>query len=190
MQGMARWVLEHIKQQGIRKYTLIGHSMGGKIAVQAAAYDEWAAVERLILIAPSPPSMEPIPPEEKERMLCHPNRQEAETTVQKVTIRPLTEEQYNLAIATQLIADRKTWRWWITEGTIHSIQDQTPRIHIPVTIFASEDDPAISFDTIQHSVVPALPAAKLVTAKGIGHLIPLEAPEWVVLNTDSRERNK
>lgn len=179
VQEMARWVREHIKKQGIEKYTLIGHSMGGKIAVQMAAYDEQGTIQNLILVAPSPPSTEPIPPEEKERMLRHPDRQEAETTVKKSTIRPLTEEQYNLAVGTQLIADPATWQWWITQGTTHSIQDQTARIHMPVTILASEDDPAITFDTIRQSVLPALPAAKLITTKQVGHLSPLEAPEWI-----------
>ena len=182
IEAMARWVIEHIKKQGIHTYTLIGHSMGGKIAVQVAAYEE-AAVQQLILIAPSPPSVEPIPQAEKERMLRHPDRQEAEATVKKITLRPLTEEQHHLAVATQLIADPNTWRWWITEGTGHSIQDQAARIHIPVTILASEDDPSITFDTIQQSVLPAFPGAKLVTMKGVGHLSPMEACQ----NLDSQE---
>ena len=184
LEAMAHWVIDHVKKQGIHKYTLAGHSMGGKIAVQVAAYDE-AAVQRLILIAPSPPSVEPIPTAEKERMLHHPNRQEAETTVKKITIRPLTPAQHNLAVGTQLIADPNTWRWWLTEGTTHSIHDQALRIHIPVTILASEDDPAIAFDTIQQSVLPAFPGANLITIKGVGHLSPLEAPEWIVWNLDS-----
>ena len=190
IEAMARWVIEHIKKQGIQQYTLAGHSMGGKIAVQVAAYDE-AAVQRLILVAPSPPSVEPIPPAEKERMLRHPNRQEAETTVKRITVRPLTPAQHNLAVGTQLIADHNSWRWWITEGTGHSIQHQALRIHIPVTILASEDDPSIPFDTIQQSVMPALPGATLVTTKGIGHLSPMEAPEWIgsniVLNQDLQD---
>ena len=189
---MARWVMEHVKKQGIEKYTLIGHSMGGKIAVQVAACDEQGAVQQLILVAPSPPSTEPIPPEEKERMLRHPDRHEAETTVKKVTIQPLTQEQHNLAVGTQLIADPATWQWWITNGTTRSIQDQTARIHIPVTILASEDDPAITFDTIRQSVLPALPAAKLIAIKQVGHLSPLEAPDWLaeqirILNHDLQD---
>ena len=179
VQEMARWVLDHVKKHSIEKYTLIGHSMGGKIAVQAAALDTNGSIEQLFLIAPSPPTVEPIPEAEKKQMLRHPDRQQAEASVKKNTIRPLTQEQHNLAIATQLIADPDTWRWWINVGTSHSIQDQVTAIKIPVTVLASEDDPAISFDLIQREVMGVLPGAKLMTIKKVGHLSPMEAPEWI-----------
>jgi len=179
VQEMARWVMEEIKKQGIAKYALAGHSMGGKIAVQMAAYDKQEAIVQLILVAPSPPSVEPIPAGEKEHMLRHPDLQEAETNIKKNTIRPLTAAQHKLAIDNNLIADNNTWRWWVNEGTSHSIQDQLVYLHAPVTVVASEDDPAIKFETIQKEVMGLLPHAELVTTKGIGHLSPMEAPEWV-----------
>ncbi len=182
VEEMARWVQEEIRKEGIGKYVLTGHSMGGKIAVQVAADDASGAVQQLILVAPSPPTTETIPPEEKERMLKHPDRTEAEATVRNITIHHLTDAQRHLAIATQLIADNKTWRWWVNEGTTHSIADSISKIKTPITVLASEDDPAISFDTIQQEVMPLLPHARLVITKGIGHLSPMEAPGWLVEN--------
>ena len=179
IEEMARWVENDIRKAGIGEYVLIGHSMGGKIAVQVAANDAAGAVQHLILVAPSPPSIEPIPAAEKERMLIHPDRAQAETTVRNSTHQPLSDAQHHLTIATQLIADPRTWAWWIKEGTTHSIQDQISKIRTPITVLASKDDPAISFDTIQHNVMALLPQATLVTTTGIGHLSPMEAPDWL-----------
>jgi pimeloyl-ACP methyl ester carboxylesterase len=61
----------------------------------------------------------------------------------------------------------------------HSIADQVKKIETPITILASEDDPAITYDEIQNEVVANLKGARLVTTKGVGHLIPMESPEWL-----------
>lgn len=179
IEGFAAFVQQELQKLDVETYTLIGHSMGGKIAMQLAATPPAQSVNTLILIAPSPPTVENMPAEEKERMLNHPNKQEAEKTVKKVTKKSLTDKQYKLAIETQLIIDHSTWRWWLLEGMNHSIADQVKKIETPITILASEDDPAITYDEIQNEVVANLKGARLVTTKAVGHLIPMESPEWL-----------
>ena len=153
--------------------------MGGKIAVQVAADDTEGRVERLILIAPSPPTTEQMPQKEKERMLHHPDRGEAETTVKNASQRALSAEQHATAIETQLEIEEATWRWWLLDGMDHSIADRVDRIQIPITVLASDDDPVIDRQAIQQEVMGTLPEARLVRTQGIGHLLPLEAPDWV-----------
>jgi len=179
IEGFAAFVQQKLQKLNVETYTLIGHSMGGKIAMQLAATAPAQSVNALILIAPSPPSVENMSAEEKKRMLNHPNKEEAEKTVKKVTKKPLTDEQYKVAVETQLIIDHNTWRWWLLEGMNHSIADQVKKIETPITIIASEDDPAITYDEIQNEVVAILKAAKLATTKDVGHLIPMESPEWL-----------
>ncbi len=179
IKGFAAFVKQELQKLNVETYTLIGHSMGGKIAMQLAAIAQAESVKALILIAPSPPTVENMPAEEKKRMLNHPNKEEAEKTAKRGTIKSLTDEQYKLAVETQLIIDHNTWRWWLVEGMNHSIADQVKKIKIPITILASEDDPAITYDQIQKEVVAILKGAKLVTTKDVGHLIPMESPEWV-----------
>ncbi len=53
--------------------------------MQLATQTIEGAVQQLILIAPSPPSTEPITTKEKERMLKMPDRREAEKTIDKIT---------------------------------------------------------------------------------------------------------
>lgn len=57
-------------------------------------------------------------------MLRHPDRDEAETTVQNATQQSLSTERRSLVVAIQLEIDRATWRWWLLEGMNHSIAER------------------------------------------------------------------
>ncbi len=177
--GFASFIRQKLEDSGIESYVLVGHSMSGKIAVDMAANDPNFAVKQLILVAPSPPTVEQISEEDLQKMLNHPDRQQAESTAKSITIKPISEEQRDLIIQNNLQTDQKTWNWWCLQGTKHSIADDAQHLFLPVTVIASEDDPAISFKSILEEAMPNLPDAKLVTTKGVGHLIPIEAPEWL-----------
>lgn len=176
--GMSRWVRAELRKLQLTDITLIGHSMGGKIAVQVAT-DEPDRIARLILVAPSPPSVEPMPESEKVRMLNHPDREEATRTVDGAIERKITPEQRRLAIETQLIVDHATWVWWIREGMNNDISQRAARLTLPVRVLAATDDPAIPFKTIQEEVVPYLKNSELITISGVGHLLPLEVADWL-----------
>ncbi|NEM97435.1 alpha/beta fold hydrolase [Pontibacter burrus] len=179
IKGFADFVREELDKLELENYSLIGHSMGCKIALQAAADVLEGTVRQLILVAPSPPTIEPMPEKEKKRMLHHPDRQEAETNVANAIKRPLTKEQHDVAIETQLSTDPATWRWWLMEGMAHSIAENLKELQVPITVLASEDDPVILARVIQEQVMNVLKHAKLITTKEVGHLSPLEAPDWV-----------
>lgn len=173
------FITQKLERLNIESYVLIGHSMSGKIAVDMAANDPNFAIKQLILVAPSPPTVEQISDEDLQKMLNHPNREQAEDTAKSITIKPITDEQRDLIIQNNLETDNKTWDWWCLQGTKHSIADDAEHLFLPITVIASEDDPAISFKSILAEAIPKLPDAKLVTIKGVGHLSPIEAPEWL-----------
>ncbi len=185
IQEMARYVQQETEQLELSSFVLIRHSMGGKIALQVAADDSSRSqcVRQLVLIAPSPPTVERMTDDEKERMLRHPDRDEAETTaettVENATQQTLSAARQTLAVETQLEIDKATWRWWLRKGMDHSIADQASQITIPITVLASDDDPVIDPATIQREIMKKLPKAQLIRIQGIGHLLPLENPEWV-----------
>ncbi|WPP51180.1 alpha/beta fold hydrolase [Catalinimonas niigatensis] len=177
--GFAQWIHKQLVLLDIFDCTIVGHSMSGKIALQLAATQTEIEIDHLVLLAPSPPTYEPMPQAERERMLIHPDRKEAEQTVKQATVKKLTPERKELAIETQLIIDSTTWRWWLQKGMQHSIAELMPQVDVPTTLLVSEDDPVISIETVQKEIVPFLPKAQLILARNTGHLIPLEDPDWV-----------
>ncbi len=180
---MADHVITYLDEHlNVDEYILIGHSMGGKIAMEVAYRSRSTnkKVKQLILTAPSPPTVERMPDEEKQRMLIHPDRDEAVITVHNGTVRELTGDKLQTAIETQLVVDEKTWRWWITEGMNRSIAEHANGIEVPVTLIVSSDDPAITQQMTEQETIPNLPqGTKIVWTSGIGHLFQLEDPAWL-----------
>lgn len=179
IESLADYCRKELDQLEITNYTLIGHSMGAKIALQMASDALERNIGQLILIAPSPPGIEPIEDAEKERMLKHPNLEEALTTVKNITKIPLSEAQQNLAIEDNLIADETTWFWWLNDGMNYSLKDLTKVLKMPISILNSENDPVITPEIINERVINVLPKSELVTTKNSGHLIPMENPSWL-----------
>ncbi|MGB5972145.1 MAG: alpha/beta hydrolase [Nodosilinea sp.] len=169
------FVLEALAALEIKQFVLIGHSMGGKVALRVASSSPAQSLQQVVLVAPSPPTKEPMPEDERQRLLQnHPSRDSAATTVDSAAYQPLPEPQRSTAIQTHVEAASSAWRWWLLEGMNHSIADRLDDVTCPVTVIASEDDPVISLDTIQQDVLGQIPQAQLVKLKGLGHLMPLE----------------
>lgn len=182
IESLAKFIQDKLATHHVEKYTLIGHSMGAKIALQMAIDDSQKThqmIEQLLLVAPSPPTVEAMPAREKARMLNHPDRREAEKTVASATHTKLSAQQHTLAVETQLIIDPVTWQWWLLEGMSHSIAHHARRLKLPISVLASRDDPVITPDVIQQEVLCVLPVQNLVWTTDVGHLIPLEASEWL-----------
>lgn len=172
----AQFINSQIESLNLKSYILCGHSMGGKLALYAALINESQKPDHIILIAPSPPTVEHMTEKEKKRMLNHPNRAEAVTTVENVTFKNLKKNRYKYAVESQLRIESNAWEWWLNTGMNNNISERLNDFTIPTVVICSEDDPVISMDAIHNDVMPYLSNGTLITLKGVGHLIPMEAP--------------
>ncbi len=175
----AEFIIEELKCRNIKECSLVGHSMSGKIALLLASKIGAELVSKVVLVAPSPPTIEPLDKKGKEKMLNHPNKKEVEEAVEGAVGTKLSPERFDLALETQLMVDEKTWRWWILEGMNNSIINEITNLKIPISLIYSEDDPIIKQDTVEQSVIQLLSLSSIKSTNSVGHLIPLEAPEWL-----------
>lgn len=183
IEKMSAVICRELTKRSISSFAMVGHSMGAKLALYAAAR---CAIKpkHIILVAPSPPSFEPITEEAREKMLELPNKQNSMEAVTSASRLSLSPEKFDLAVNNRIQTDPATWRWWILEGMNESIVNELPKIHCSISLIASQSDPIIQPATIQTEVIDRLPITNVSWTSNIGHLIPLEAPHWLAQEID------
>lgn len=168
-----------IEALGVERWTLVGHSMGGKIALALAARRP-AGLQKLVLLAPSPPTPEPIPDQERKRLLDgYGDRQAAEQTFRAITSPPLSSQLHNRVLEDNLRSSREAWRAWLESGSREDISARISRIEVPVMVLGGECDGGITPALLQREIVERIDGAQLRVVSGAGHLLPLEAPHEV-----------
>lgn len=163
----------------VEHYVLIGHSMGGKIACAFAATQP-PGLKALVLVAPSPPTPEPMEGTEREELLkSYGDRTAAAKGVKKITIRQLPASLFETCVEDNLASSRSGWSWWLERGSREDISSRMPGIQVPTLVVASAKDPAIAIDVLDREVMPRMPQARMTMVPETGHLSPIEAPDDV-----------
>ncbi len=161
---------------GVRRYVLVGHSMGGKVALALAALQP-PGLSAVVLIAPSPPTPEPIADEQRARLLAsRGSREAAERTAAELTVRALLAASLDRFVEDQLRSSPRAWSAWLERGSRVDISARMPRISVPVCVLVGEEDPAIPPDLLEQEVSGGIDGARLELVPEVGHLIPLDAP--------------
>ncbi|MBC7879916.1 MAG: alpha/beta hydrolase [Anaerolineae bacterium] len=168
-----------IQALGLTRYILIGHSMGGKIAL-AFAVRQPTGLQSLVLIAPSPPTPEPMSETERSRLLStHGERTSAEETAHKIAVRPLSSSQFNQVIDDNLRSSEAAWRAWLKHGSREDLSSSVAKINVPTLVIIGGADPVLSPHLIEQQVVNQIVGAHLEIVSGAGHLLPFEAPKTI-----------
>jgi len=178
MEAMAGDVLALVQHLGLKRYVLVGHSMGGKVA-QLVARGNPAGLAGVVLVAPSPPGGMPVPVEVRAGMLA--SYQSAEGVAQALGIlahRPLADDDRQQVIADTLGGADLAKSYWTEAGMIADIGD-IAGITVPVRILVGDQDQVERADVLKPLYAGLLPAAQFQVLEGVGHLSPLEAPEAV-----------
>ena len=172
-------VLALVRALNIEHFGLVGHSMGGKIALVVAARRP-LGLSHLVLLAPSPPTPEPIDESERASLLvCQTSYAAAHRAARKSCGQPLPAELVQQVIDDRLRTSPAAWRWWLASGSCESVQDRIAQISVPIQVLSGALDTDIPTAVIEREVMARIPLAHMRLLPGCGHLLPLEAPQAV-----------
>ncbi len=159
------------------RYVLVGHSMSGKLAVALAARRPPGLVG-LVLVAPSPPTPEPMTEESRAHTLAsYGDRAAAVATAHRITRRPLAPALFDEVVDDSLRTSRAAWDAWMRAGSREDISAVTPRIDVPTLVVAGGEDPVMDRGMLEREVRDRIAGARMAVVDEVGHLVPLEAPE-------------
>lgn len=173
--AMANHVAASIVELGLDSFTLVGHSMGGKVALALAARRP-AGLHSLVLLAPSPPSAEAIGHQQRETLLTAWGARPAlADIVDAATVRTLSVDVRAVLVEDMLGVARQAWRSWLLAGSREDITALMARIDVPVLVVSGDGDTAIPTTVIEAELLPRIANAALSVIAGAGHLLPIEA---------------
>ncbi len=172
----AAWVVAFIAENNLVDFVLVGHSLGGKVALALAA-GRPAGLRRLVLLSPSPPTPEPIADADRAASLAaYGQPAEAENTLHKITQAPLPGAVRRQVVADNLRSTQAAWDAWLLGGSLENIAALLGEIAVPCRLLVGADDRAISPATQRAQTLPLLPPGTPFTqVPGAGHLLPYEA---------------
>ena len=169
-------VLEVIRRLQLRRFVLIGHSMGGKVA-QALAARQPPGLEGLILVASSPPTPEPMEDAERERLLnAYGKRDAALETNRNIAKLPIDAADVEMLIEDNLRCAETAWRAWLLTGSREDISNLVSSITCTTLIVAGGADPGLPAPILEREIKTRISGSSLTVIPGSGHLLPLEVP--------------
>lgn len=165
-----------IQELGLKRYVVIGHSMGGK-AAQLLASRNPAGLEALILVAPSPPTPQDMPQEIRNAMVhFYSNREGAEIAFSNITLLPLEESIREMVLEDMQKGAPLARAAWPETAMLEDISAEVKNIHVPTLVLAGESDPVDRLETLKRELLRHIPHAELHVVPQTGHLSPLESP--------------
>ncbi|HTI02798.1 MAG TPA: alpha/beta hydrolase, partial [Acidisoma sp.] len=173
---MADDVAAVIATKSVKRFVLVGHSMGGKIA-QILAMRGLPGLAGLVLVAPAPPSPMPVPAEIRAAMLAsYGSEQGVAQALAVLAGRPLSEADRAMVVADTLRGAEGAKRAWTEAGMVQDLGSGLARVAGPATILAGSADRVEDANRLRAIYAGELPRAAFRQLQGIGHLSPLEAP--------------
>ena len=182
-------VLDDLAALAPARFTLVGYSMGGRLALHAAAAPALSErIERLVLIGASPGIADPAERAERraadDRLADEVEQMSIEEFARRWAQTPVLAGQpprveaavHADRLRNQLAGLAGALRGLGT-GALPPLWDRLSEVRAPTTLIVGERD--VKFRTIADEMVLALPAADVVVIPDVGHAVHLEAPERV-----------
>ena len=170
-------------------YVLVGHSMSGKVALALArrVQDRHAlhpdqSLAGLVLVAPSPPSPEPMGEDKRSMMLGllgerhADDRARARRYITKNELRDIPDHVEERASQEVLRMNRTAWVAWVERGSREDWAERVGILRLPALVLAGEKDLSLGPDQQRECTMPHLPLGELCVVANCSHLIPMEQP--------------
>lgn len=166
-----------IRALDLRRYIVVGHSMGGKVA-QLLASRRPGGLVGLVLVASAPPSPLALPAQARKAMAgAYATRDTVEATIDHVlTAIPLGPIDPEQVITDSLRGSPQAKTAWPAFTSQEDITNTVAAIDVPTLVIAGEMDRVDPVEAVNAELMPRLPGAFLHVLPGTGHLSPLEAP--------------
>ena len=173
-------VQQLLEAQQLGRYVLVGHSLGGKVALALAARQP-VGLAGVALLSPSPPTPEPMTEADRLASLrAYGKPEEARKTLQHITARALPKAVQARIIEDNLRTSKAAWEAWLLHGSRENLSARMSLITVPCTVLAGDQDAVMSPSVHGLETLPLLPeGTPLDIIGGAGHLLPYEAPEEV-----------
>lgn len=169
-----------IDQLDLESYILVGHSMGGKVT-QLLASRRPRGLIGVALIAPAPPSRLTLPLDIRQGMVsAYDSRESIVATVEQVLAPDgLDVDDLETVVADSLAGAFAAKEAWPLFTSQEDIAAAVADIDMPVIVISGENDRVDPPDVLRRELLPRIPQAQLYVLPGVGHLLPLEAPNDV-----------
>ena len=153
-------------------FSLIGHSMGGKVA-QLVAARRPAGLKRLILMAPAPPTPIELSDTQRQAMIASYQTREAMSGV--IAAIPLSDARREQIIEDALSGSPEAKRAWPEQGTREDIKNQASKINVPVRVIVGTADVVEPEASLRAAFGKAIPGTRFTVLSCLSHMAPLEA---------------
>jgi pimeloyl-ACP methyl ester carboxylesterase len=177
-------VLDVVRELGIQRYVLVGHSMGGKVA-QLAASRRPEGLAGLVLIAPAPPRPAIDAEVAERRSHAYDSRTAVSKTIDRALVyRPLSAELREQVLTDSLASGRDARLAWPLQGIAEDITAEAGVIEVPVQVLAGDHDRVDPPASLEADLLPVISGARMTIIEGTGHLSPLEVPDQIASHID------
>jgi 3-oxoadipate enol-lactonase len=176
LRDLAHDTSEIVRALGIKRFILVGHSMGGKIS-QLLASERPAGLEKLILVAPAAPTPQNIPDFAREAQLhAYDTRETAIQTIDFLTAHPPSEEVRDQILADNFAFTPQARLAWPIVMAYEDISTEVGKITVPTLVLAGDQDRQDPVEQHKREVLPGISGAQLQIIPDCGHLMPIEQP--------------
>ncbi|KAF4981046.1 hypothetical protein FZEAL_3098 [Fusarium zealandicum] len=168
-----------IQRLELRRYIIVGHSMGAKVAQAFAGQDVDGGLVGLVLACPAPPTPLELPEEMRRQQIdAYSNSENAESVTRNVlTSQQLPDRIVQLTVQDMLKGNPFARKAWPEHAMRDDISQLAKLISVPVLVVAGGMDDVEPVSRIKTEVCGVLADSTLVVVNESGHLLPLEAPE-------------